>query len=770
MSQPTIIESPNTGLPMGRQPRRPPNGGLRRGYARGAGEDARISAAGMLLVTPEGRALFLRRSDTGDHAGEWCIPGGVIEDGEEPFGATIRELREETGWIAPDDTSPPVLANRDTSDEGVDFSTLARRVGSEFAPTLNDEHDGWAWAPLDQPPEPTHPGVSAMIERLKEKLGADAANEATHAELTSVIKFPPPRAEGGQRAINQSFANGGGGERERAMRKAPEAEAFERSGGLAEKDRKKLGRVRLAGDEVFAFDEDTTREYDLDGRMRVSVANISKANVCPYLGSEIPGWQELGLEKDKVYKLLRDPEELERAAPTFNGIQLLIRHVPISADDAQQWDVVGTTGTEASFEAPYLKNSLVVWTRPGIEAVESEQRRELSCAYHYRPDMKPGVYERESYDGVMRDIVGNHVALVREGRAGADVVVGDSKENLKMSNSTKGLSRRAGVALLATAAFLRPRLAQDATLDLRPAFRGVTAKNYSDRKASIVASLGDLTRGRLAKDATIGEVAELLDMIESHGVEGEDDDMPEPMSDAAEEIGEKFAEKDAMDAEPLADVEEFLKDKLSDEDLARVCAMLRGGEMEAGDEDPKLKELGSADETLQEKRDNELTDDESSEREGMAERIKREEARKPKGAKDEPPPFKGRPRVGGGMDAGKFVTKAAMDASMAAVRQETIASVRREQREIHDALRHVRPWVGDLTVACDSRDDVYRVALKSLGKKVDGVHPSAYPHILEAQPLPGSKRGDAPARQAMDERSTSGFADRFPDAARIRVA
>ncbi|MCV5420626.1 DUF2213 domain-containing protein, partial [Escherichia coli] len=30
------------------------------------------------------------------------------------------------------------------------------------------------------------------------------------------------------------------------------------------------------------------------------------------------------------------------------------------------------------------------------------------------------------YDGVMRDIVGNHVALVTEGRAGSDVVVGDS--------------------------------------------------------------------------------------------------------------------------------------------------------------------------------------------------------------------------------------------------------------------------------------------------------------------------------------------------------
>jgi hypothetical protein len=46
--------------------------------------------------------------------------------------------------------------------------------------------------------------------------------------------------------------------------------------------------------------------------------------------------------------------------------------------------------------------------------------------------MTPGVSPQgEKYDGVMRDIVGNHVALVKEGRAGADVVVGDSKLQLK---------------------------------------------------------------------------------------------------------------------------------------------------------------------------------------------------------------------------------------------------------------------------------------------------------------------------------------------------
>jgi uncharacterized protein len=40
--------------------------------------------------------------------------------------------------------------------------------------------------------------------------------------------------------------------------------------------------------------------------------------------------------------------------------------------------------------------------------------------------MTPDVYEGAPYNGVTRVICGNHVALVRAGRAGPDVAIGDS--------------------------------------------------------------------------------------------------------------------------------------------------------------------------------------------------------------------------------------------------------------------------------------------------------------------------------------------------------
>jgi len=172
----------------------------------------------------------------------------------------------------------------------------------------------------------------------------------------------------------------------------------------------------------LAFDRASVRTYDRDGRLHVEITNISKAAVNPYIGREIPDWQALGLNPDKVYKLLRDPDELAKAASTFNNIPLLSRHKPVTADDHNPDLVIGSTGTDAVFEAPFLRNSLVFWARDAIEDVENDVKKDLSSAYRYRCDMTPGIYESDHFDGRMVEIVGNHVALVAEGRVEGAVV------------------------------------------------------------------------------------------------------------------------------------------------------------------------------------------------------------------------------------------------------------------------------------------------------------------------------------------------------------
>ncbi len=468
---------------------------------------------------------------------------------------------------------------------------------------------------------------------------------------------------------------------------------------------------------ALAFDRSSVRSYDRDGRLHVASTNISKAAVNPYLGREIPDWEKLGLDPNKMYKLLRDPEELAKAAPTFNNLPLLSRHVAVTADAHAPELVIGSTGTDSDFSHPYLGNSLVIWAKSGIDAVESEAQKELSSAYRYRADMTPGVYDGERYDGVMRDIVGNHVAIVKEGRAGSDVVVGDSNEEIAAMSKKVLLSRTALLTLGTMAAAVAPLMAQDQKLpDMVPIVADVTTKNFKESKPKVLAALTKALEGKLAKDASIEGVAKLLDALEG-GAKDEDEPVdPEMIGIAPEEA--------ATDDDPLAKLKEFLKAKLGPEDMAQVEALCGAG-----------------------------------------------------GAMDNPPPFTGMPKPGGAKDAfppkkdddkkeDEKMDKPAMDA---AIKTAVAASVA-EQRAIREAEKVARPYVGEIAIAFDSAEQVYRHTLKALGVKgVDAVHASALRTILEMQPAPGSKPSKAPKLASDEAAAGKGFADRWKNLGNIQV-
>ena len=189
----------------------------------------------------------------------------------------------------------------------------------------------------------------------------------------------------------------------------------------------------------YALTFDSTpsvRTKDENGFLHVALTPISKATVNPYLGKEIEGSKEHGFEPDKIYYGLRDPDELAKGAGTFNGLPLLLEHHPTDAENLPKEWVVGSMGTDAVFEKPYLKNSLTVTDAQAIGFIEDGTAKEISCSYRFTPDFTAGEYiesdgSKVHYDFVMRDIKGNHVALVPEGRAGHDVKVADGIDAVK---------------------------------------------------------------------------------------------------------------------------------------------------------------------------------------------------------------------------------------------------------------------------------------------------------------------------------------------------
>lgn len=945
--------------------------------------------AGVAFTAPNNSVLFVKRGDKGDHAGEWCLPGGMVERGEDDEAAARREAIEETGSEMFLESGPldPVHQSSLNHEGGGTYTTFYQPVVEQFQPTINDESTSWHWAPVDRPPNPLHPQVLDVLDKLKPLITGDAFSEADHprgqpgnkgqfgaggggtskksaaagkerqtlkmpqygltpkptsahqqepddgssyfkknwaksgsvgghsqptekqvADYTAAYENQGKPAAGGSPNIGAPLhtaglekiggklgSNEGGtyegpnGERyyvkagkspehvsnellagslyglagARTLKYRPDdtgksiitewekpdkksAKEFtpaerkeaqqdfavhawlanwdaagldfdnqmtvggkpvtndlggallfrgmgapkgdklgtsagewdtlrdakinpqnaELFGGMSDAElkasakkvasvkdaditaaAKKFGLPQLgdlliarkrdiakrAGIPVaqdampLAFDRSSVRSYDLDGRLHVAVCNISKANICPYVGREIPDYEKLGLEPDRIYKLYRHPDELANGAPTFNNIPLLSEHVPVSAADHQPDLVVGALGSDAAYVHPYLQNSLVIWKADAIKGVESEEQCELSAAYRYRADMEPGEVDGEPYDGVMRDIIGNHEALVKEGRAGTDVIVGDSAIALEdeeiedMATSTKlRTTVKALMAHGAICAMVKPRLAQDAKVDYKPVLAALALVkpekgSYKKEIPAILKAVKLAVDGKLAKDASVEELASVLDMIDAHPNALDDDPLPVR----------------ANPDESESPMQGFLKGKLSDDDFKTACDMLKAGPNGAG--------AHAADADDPDKKD----DDEDD-----------------KPAKDEFPDKKDDDKV----------DKKAMDAAIKKATKLATDSALKTAQQIREAERAVRPYIGELTLAFDSADDIYKMALDHFEIDVEGVPPAAFPAMLKMVPVPGTKKPPV-AKHALDAKSAAAgdYAKMFPAAARIQV-
>lgn len=117
-----------------------------------------IQGTGALIYcTKTNCYLFLLRSGS-KYAMTWGLPGGKIEKGELASTALAREIEEELGGVIRDCKLIPIETFTSTN-ENFTYSTFLITVEHEFIPELNEEHIGYAWAPLEQYPKPLHPGV-----------------------------------------------------------------------------------------------------------------------------------------------------------------------------------------------------------------------------------------------------------------------------------------------------------------------------------------------------------------------------------------------------------------------------------------------------------------------------------------------------------------------------------------------------------------------------------------------------------------------------------
>lgn len=445
----------------------------------------------------------------------------------------------------------------------------------------------------------------------------------------------------------------------------------------------------------LAFDRSASaRRMDENGYMHVASSHITKATVNPYYGAEIPGWEAAGLDPQKVYYGLRDPQELQKSLPTWAGLPLHIEHHVDSADDPQKLTRVGSVGTDVRWEAPYVDAPLTVWDRQAITAIEDGSFRELSCAYRYTPDFTPGVYEGAPYDFVMRDIRGNHVALVEEGRAGPDVVVADRQT----INTQQHGGIMQGIKKFFRGAQDSDPAVEQQEVDLAQAI--IDLHKVDPRTGEII----DITEDEDKEKEIRKLLGELADKLEPEQLKKLQDALTDlayskPIGDEAED-GKEFAEGVKYGEELERDPAERRKLEREHESEGMKKAMDACG-LDA--DDPALSKAFAEGVKYREKLDRE--------HEGEGES-------KPLGEDEDGNKADDTAQDGALRHAGRVLT--ARDAQR--IRAEAAADARAHLQALYRAVDTVRPLVGQLdAMSFDSAGDVYAHTLKSCG-----VNPSAY--------------------------------------------
>ena len=165
----------------------------------------------------------------------------------------------------------------------------------------------------------------------------------------------------------------------------------------------------------FRYDVAPIEKYEVtsEGYLR-AWATIARTGVQMYTDANGGVRREYRPEEE-----VGSPESLA----SFAGKAVTFEHPPTLLDSANTKDYqIGFSGTEVVYDNGFVRAVMTITDKDAIERIMRGDAKEVSAGYRVQFDPTPGTADSgESYDGVQRTIEGNHIAVVRRGRAGPQV-------------------------------------------------------------------------------------------------------------------------------------------------------------------------------------------------------------------------------------------------------------------------------------------------------------------------------------------------------------
>lgn len=167
------------------------------------------------------------------------------------------------------------------------------------------------------------------------------------------------------------------------------------------------------------------KQVNENGFWRIENNPISQVGVFPYLGKNISD----KLEPNKIYFVYRPAEELfaPETLESFNSTPLpLVDEHEMLGDGATPAENKGIHGVISNVrqDGKLLVGDISIYSETMKDEI-NRGKKDLSMGYYCEYDLEEGDYEGQHYDAVQRNLRGNHVALVDQGRCGHSVRVYD---------------------------------------------------------------------------------------------------------------------------------------------------------------------------------------------------------------------------------------------------------------------------------------------------------------------------------------------------------